>query len=424
MRIIGLLSRPFRICAVFMILAVMSVGSASARVEIVEVNVEGLGMTLRDAIMDGVRSAVSMVNGVEVAAQTSLLTSSVSVETDQGEAYAASSAFAEQISSSTKGVVESYDVINYEQDAGLGNNYVVQLSVKVAKYKQSKQLDRLRMAVTGLYIDNTVSDRSKADKTAYDLQMRVIDYLTQTRRFAMLDRNNLADTDAELNLIASSGMATKELARLGNKVGTDYLVVMTLNALDTRVTEKKMRTNNKIRKTTVVFAEVAVRILDVATSQIKFADTIMIETQDSHRKLAREGGRLIGQVIQNAIYPARIIDLDGDTVTIGQGGKTINKGEIYELVQLGKRLIDPYTKESLGFKEIPVGKVEITRVQSKQSTAVILELSIDDPTQLTNYKFIIRPVRPDISADLETARENVNKAKNRIDELKKSFDKE
>ena len=171
MRIIGLLSRPFRICAVFMILAVMSVGSASARVEIVEVNVEGLGMTLRDAIMDGVRSAVSMVNGVEVAAQTSLLTSSVSVETDQGEAYAASSAFAEQISSSTKGVVESYDVINYEQDAGLGNNYVVQLSVKVAKYKQSKQLDRLRMAVTGLYIDNTVSDRSKADKTAYDLQL-------------------------------------------------------------------------------------------------------------------------------------------------------------------------------------------------------------------------------------------------------------
>ena len=42
-----------------MILAVMSVGSASARVEIVEVNVEGLGMTLRDAIMDGVRSAVT-----------------------------------------------------------------------------------------------------------------------------------------------------------------------------------------------------------------------------------------------------------------------------------------------------------------------------------------------------------------------------
>ena len=179
-----------------------------------------------------------MVNGVEVAAQTSLLTSSVSVETDQGEAYAASSAFAEQISSSTKGVVESYDVINYEQDAGLGNNYVVQLSVKVAKYKQSKQLDRLRMAVTGLYIDNTVSDRSKADKTAYDLQMRVIDYLTQTRRFAMLDRNNLADTDANQSdcIIRHGDKGTGQTWQQGRH----RLPVVTLNALDTRVTEKKM----------------------------------------------------------------------------------------------------------------------------------------------------------------------------------------
>ena len=37
----------------------------------------------------------------------------------------------------------------------------------------------------------------------------------------------------------------------------------------------------------MVFAEVAVRILDVATPD-QFADTIMIETQDSHRKLARK----------------------------------------------------------------------------------------------------------------------------------------
>ena len=424
MRIFGFLPQSFKLCAVLILFAFLSAGPASARVEIVEVNVEGLGMTLRDAIMDGVRSAVGMVNGVEVAAQTSLQISSVSAETDQGESYAASSAFTEEISSATEGVVESYDVLSYAQDAALGNNYVVQLSVRIAKYKQSKQLDRLRMAVTGLYIDTSVSDRSNADKTARDIQSRVIDYLTQTRRFAMIDRNNLADTDAELKLIASSGMATKELARLGNKVGTDYLVVMTLNELDTRVIEKKMRTNNKVRKTTVVFAEVAVRILDVATSQIKFADTIMIETEDSHRKLAREGGRLIGQVIQNAIYPARIIDLDGDTVTIGQGGKTIRQGEVYELVQLGKRLIDPYTNESLGYQEIPIGKVEIKRVQSKQSTAVIIELSIDDPSQLTSYKYIIRPVRPSISADLATARENVNKAKSRIDDLKKSFDKE
>ena len=46
--------------------------AAVARVEIVEVNAEGMGLTLGDAILDGLQSAVSMVNGVEVASQTRL----------------------------------------------------------------------------------------------------------------------------------------------------------------------------------------------------------------------------------------------------------------------------------------------------------------------------------------------------------------
>jgi len=408
----------------FIALALSLSGPALARVETVEVTVEGLGMTLSDAIMDGVRSAVSMVNGVEVAAQTVLETASVSVETDQGEAYAASSAFAEQIVTATKGAVESYDIIAYDRDPSLANNYVVQLAVRIAKFQQSKQLDRLRMAVSGLYVGDAVTDRRSADEVALALQNRVIDYLTQTRRFAMLDRSNLADTQAELNFIATSGLATADLARLGNRVGTAYLVVMILRDLEARVFQEKMKTNNRVKEIRQFTAEVSIRIIDVATSQIKFSDTIMIQNDDDYRRLAREGGRQIGQIIQNAIYPARIVAIDGDVVTIGQGGKTIERGEIYDLVQLGERLIDPYTKESLGFREIPVGKVKIERVQAKQSTARILELSLADAAQLASYKFIVRPARPDPEAGLEAARENVKKAKSRIEELKKSFNEE
>ena len=409
--------------AVSLALAIMLSLSApaSARLEIVEVNSEGLGLSLRDAILDGIRLAVSMVNGVEVASETSLQTVSISVETDQGNAYAASSAFAEQISTATKGVIESYDIISYEQNEQLGNNYVVQLSVKVSKYKESKQLKRLRMAVSGLYVDNNVTDRNNANMVARDIQNGVISYLTQTRRFAMLDRSNMADTQAELNLIASSGMATKELARLGNKVGTDYLIVLTLRDLDKVRYEEKMRTNNSIKKQTITIAEVGIRILDVATSQIKFSDTVIVKGEDNYRNLARESAREIGQLIQNAIYPARIVAVDGDTVTIGQGGKTIIRGEVYDLIQLGERLIDPYTKESIGFTETLVGQVKIENVQSKQSVARIVSLTISDTNRLANYKFIIRPARPDMAADLATARENVTKAKSRIDELKSSF---
>jgi hypothetical protein len=394
---------------------------AVARVEIVEVNAEGMGLTLGDAILDGLQSAVSMVNGVEVASQTRFEMATVSTETNQAESYTAASAFSKEITTATKGVVDGYDVLSSERVSSLGNNYVVQLSVRISKLKQSKQLNRLRMAVSGLYVDDNVSDRRAADSTALAIQNRVIDYLTQTRRFAMIDRNNIADTQTELNYIATSGMATRELARLGNKVGTDYLVVMILRELNTEIFKKKMKTNNRIKETKQVVGEVSVRILDVATSQIKFSDTILIQSDRDYRALAKDGGRVIGQTIQNAIYPARIVAIDGDAVTIGQGGKTFVRNEIYELVQLGERMIDPYTKESLGFQEIPVGKIKIERVQSKQSTGRIIEIALDDATQLTGYKYIVRPLRSNSTATLEQNRKSVKKAKNRIEEMKQSF---
>ncbi len=68
-----------------------------------------------------------------------------------------------------------------------------------------------------------------------------------------------------------------------------------------------------------------------------------------------------------------------------------------------------------------MGQVKIENVQSKQSVARIVSLTISDTNRLANYKFIIRPARPDMAADLATARENVTKAKSRIDELKSSF---
>lgn len=395
--------------------------TAVARVEVVEVNVEGMGLTLADAILDGLQSAVSMVNGVEVASQTRLEMATVSTETNQAESYTAASAFSKDITTATKGVVDGYDVLSSGRDSSLGNNYVVQLAVRISKLKQSKQLNRLRMAVSGLYVDDNVSDRREADATALAIQNRVIDYLTQTRRFAMIDRNNIADTQTELNYIATSGMATRELARLGNKVGTDYLVVMILRELNTNIYQKKMKTNNRIKEIKQVVGEVSVRILDVATSQIKFSDTILIQSDRDYRALAKDGGRIIGQTIQNAIYPARIVAIDGDAVTIGQGGKTFVRNEIYELVQLGERMIDPYTKESLGFQEIPIGKIKIERVQSKQSTGRIIEIAVDDATQLTGYKYIVRPLRSNSTANLEENRKSVKKAKSRIEEMKQSF---
>ncbi len=397
---------------------------AFASINSVEVSVEGVGISLRDAVVDGLKSAVSMVNGVEVSSKTSFETKSVSLEMDNIETYAASSAFANSIVTATKGIVESYDLIAVNRDPALGNSYVAQLSVKVAKYNKSKQLKRLRLSVTDITVDNAVTDQQSARQTAKDIKNSVVNYLTQTRRFAMIDRSNIADTQAELNYIATSGMATAELARLGNKVGADYLVLIKLIDLNTLTFQKKMKTINMIKESKKVFGEVVIRILDVATSQIKFSDSIYIETDKDYRVLGKKGGGIIGQVIQNAIYPARIVAVEGNIVTVGQGGRTMRRGEIYDLVRLGERLIDPYTRESIGFKETPVGFVEIERVLPKQSTGRIIELFDANIAPITNYRFILRPVHAGRDDEINAAQERVKKAKSRVNELKQSFSRE
>ncbi|MEL0198196.1 MAG: hypothetical protein VW870_14220, partial [Rhodobiaceae bacterium] len=170
---------------------------ARGGVEIVSVQSQGLGITQRDAILDGVREAVSMVNGMAIASQTSLAELTTEVTTDTESAFLMSSAFMEQISTATSGIVDGYDLLSSSEDAATGL-IMVDLSVRVARYTASKQLDRLRMALAAMRIDNNVQDLRAAAEFAEDLQDGVIDYLTQTRRFAMIDRQLMAETQAEL----------------------------------------------------------------------------------------------------------------------------------------------------------------------------------------------------------------------------------
>ena len=154
---------------------------ASGSVETVELQSQGIGATQRDAVLDGVREAVSMVNGMAMAAETSLTELTAEVTTESDSAFLRSSAFMEQISTATSGIVEGYEILSSGRDAGTGL-VTVDLMVRVARYETSTQLDRLRMALSAMRIDNNVKDRGAAPEFAEDLQDGVIDYLTQTRR--------------------------------------------------------------------------------------------------------------------------------------------------------------------------------------------------------------------------------------------------
>ena len=393
------------------------VNQVNAKLSTVEVNTEGTGSTKQLAILDGMKNAITQVNGAVVGAKTSMSISETSKSQDQNSSYESSEKFKQDIKTATKGVVQGFDIVSVSQNPDLGNLYEITMVVRVAKYKKSKQLKRLRMAISNFYLSKDLAKYKSANKFAFDVQDKLIDLLTQTRKFAMLDRQFLKDQQKELNLINSPDVPTEEMARLGNRAGTDYIITGVLKDLRKFTSTKKMQSTGKVFKNTKYIAELNYRIIDIATSQVKFSDTTSITINSGNsKKLRNLVANKTAETILNAIYPIRVIDINKKSLTLGQGGKSIKKNAKYNLVKLGERMRDPYTKESLGRKEVVVGTVKITNVQSKMSTAKILKTKIKKIEELLEYDYIVRPIKSVNYGSVSAEKKYKN--------LKKSIDKD
>ncbi|MFT7492323.1 MAG: hypothetical protein ACI80S_001923, partial [Pseudohongiellaceae bacterium] len=69
------------------------------------------------------------------------------------------------------------------------------------------------------------------------------------------------------------------------------------------------------------------------------------------------------------IYPIRVVDVSGDQIVLNAGGNSLTQGMILDVFKEGKKIVDPYTGESLGKTEKKVGEVQVTRVNSKVTYA-------------------------------------------------------
>ena len=372
---------------------VLSASQPLAKLTVVTVQSEGIGITQSEASTDALIQAVSKVNGAEIASQMASSVKETFRESNDSEDYSLTEKFQRDLSYRTKGVVESWRVLYAAQDPSLDGLWVVRLEVNVSKYEASKQLKRLRMAIVQFRIGRDASQKETAGQFQRNFTRQLENYLTQSRRFAMLDRGFLAEQARELAFVANEGVKIEELARFGNRVGTDYIIVGEVEEATIEKQKRTMKTTGKTFVVNNVVGRVSYRIIDVASSQIKFSDTAEIFTPGTPlENVARSLADRAGEVILNAIFPIRVLSGTGEQLTLGQGGKTLQMGREYDIVKLGKRLIDPYTKESIGREEIVVGQVRIVHVQAKSSSAEIISSTMDLIPSINNLSLIIRPI--------------------------------
>ena len=367
---------------------------ARAQLEFVNVEIQGVGDSLQEAVNTAVAEAIGRVNGKSVAATNAINKITESASDGKNKSFQSSTNMQRQFSEATNGVVDSYQVLSETQN-GRGQ-YVVTVNAKIAKLKLSASASRLKIAVLPF---------AGSDRFARNFSDALVGKLVGSRRFTVLDRQNMADIAGERSVAATNSLTpVSELARLGSTLTADYIIVGKVEDVASQIREVYFPTIKKTFKIPEGKATVNFKIIDVATSQVKFADNAILGfDRESFEKAMGAGMRpnadiamaeiassKIGTQILDAIYPIMVVAVNRGVLTLNQGGDLVEAGAVYGVYERGPKVYDPYTKESLGRSESKVGELKVERVTPKMSSASLAKGDLSIFKEFKIGKFVCR----------------------------------
>ena len=290
-----------------------------ADVSYVNIKSVGHGDTYESALNKALVEALQKVNGVSLKSKTLSDTISRSVMKGSDKEVYKDQLFRNQIYKETEGAIKSFEIIKEGKDSNTGR-LKIEITATVAKFELSQSANRRRIAVLPFRINiaSTSIDPAEGERM---LSQALVNYLTQTRKFAVIDRDFSIETDSELvNFSKSSRIEDK--IKIGQKLNANYVIVGQIENLDIQEVEKKYLTSDKVFKSKKAFIDFNYRIIDVPTSQIKFASQYRTQINVKNEsqplsKVTQETAETVGLEIMYAIYPILIEKIENGLVFLG-----------------------------------------------------------------------------------------------------------
>ena len=399
-----------------------NLNTSRSKLTVVSVNVTGVGFNSKDAIKDGLLQAISQVNGLQMSSQTTSAMASFETIKNGNETFLSSSSFQEEIKQKTKGVIQSWKIISTGKSQS-GKMFQAKIDVNVSKLQLSSELKRMRFVVSPIRISKNINDLSIAKKFAKTFNSNLRSMLVKSNRFALLDRKNSRELNKEINIIKGSNVRVEELAKLGNKVGADYIIIASLQKLNNRTIKQKLMGETISSKE--LNTDLAISIIDIATSQIIFSDNMSLsQGGGSLSKFAKVISNRLSRKITDTFFPAKLIALEDNKMTVDQGSSFFNKKSKYNIIKLGARVVDQTTNEFSGRVEEVIGEATFLEGTGKQSTLKIVKLSKNKKLLNINGSIIIRPIFKTLPSASDIAKAKIKKIKSKNQKMMKKIDKD
>ena len=388
-----------------------------AQVKELTKEVSSRGKTAGQAVANGLIEAVNQIEGLTI-------DSSKTIRSSLHKIYAAkkgknpnikslsNNSYKENVLLKSKGLVKSYTVkrIHEKKDG----SWEATLTVTVPSYlpldQNKSQLRRIAVTLFRTAEPQFAfgSSQLNAANISRRLNQKLVTQLTQAGKLRVLDQQFDQEVTKHLERLGEGKAPLKELSRLGQRLGTDYLVTGTINQFNLKQQVNRPGFGLPDEAISTANAIVEFRVIEVATQQILWSNEANLIFNDNdllklvpqfnvdqlkQAILGRASDEIANEIL-DIIHPIKVMDT-GEQIVLNQGGKRVRLGTYYKIEELGKTVLDPDTGLPIKIRGSKTSTVVITEVQTKYSIAKLVagneDVKLGQVCRRTQVKIVPAP---------------------------------
>jgi curli biogenesis system outer membrane secretion channel CsgG len=362
--------------------------------ETVAIRAVGRGKIASEAVDEAIKSAILQANGTTVDMSSEQFHAALGIAIGKDEVGLRSAGFAELVSQRSRGAITNFRIVSLTR-SDAEQLYIATIEANVAKYRPSVDSQKIKVVIAPIRVQTqgyqVGNDLVPAAQVAAQLRQQVTNELTQTGRFAVLDRDFSAEVASELELISSGQAPSSEYGKLGQSLSADLVWVGQIDSLGYKRQAHKLATSDRELVSYSGGATLSHRLINIATRQIVFSDSVATTaaptgpttlgvTVDSQKALGQLEEGLALQIVPAIVmrmFPVTVVSRNGNAVVLSQGGKAVREHASYQIVMIGQETKDPQTGQSLGRLEQPCCVVDIERVTPTMSYGTLRNVSVN-----------------------------------------------
>lgn len=217
------------------------------------------------------------------------------------------------------------------------------------------------------------------------MDRHLISTITASRKFTVVGRQDLKAILDEQDLGQSGIVNQDTAAQLGEVKGAKYKLVTVVDHFQEETARAVFNEGEKLKRRFQVSAQATIydtstgEVLDASNIQVEKVDVIGVDPGTSNRTggrtdelmplVTRELAEKTTARLIDVLFPAKIIDVDGTTITINRGEGFFAQGDVVTIFSQGKTVVDPDTGEKIAIKGKVIGTARITVVEPTNAQA-------------------------------------------------------